>query len=52
MLVAPLLLTCVHSIPLCRGRVPGGGRPTARTQLVVAEQMVQLSGGQGRVVRS
>ena len=46
------LLTCVHSISLCRGRIPGRWRPAARTQLVVAEQMVQLSRGQGRVVSS
>ena len=46
------LLTCVHSISLCRGRIPGRWRPAARTQLVVAEQMVELSRGQCGVVGS
>ena len=46
------LLTCVHSISLCRGRIPGRWRPAARAQLVVAEQMVQLSRSQCRVVSS
>lgn len=46
------LLTCVHSISLCRGRIPGRWRSAARAQLVVAEQMVQLSRGQCRVVSS
>lgn len=43
---------CVHSIPLCRGRIPGRWRPAARTQLVMAEQMVELSRGQCGMVSS
>lgn len=43
-------IPCVHSIPLCRWWVPGWWGTTARTQLVVAEEMVELSWSQGGVV--
>lgn len=45
-------VSCVHSISLCRGRIPSRWRTAARTQLVVAEQMVELSRGQCWVVSS
>lgn len=52
MSLSPFLLACVHSISLCRERVPSRRWSAARTQLVVAEQMVELSRGQCGVVSS
>lgn len=46
------LLTCVHGISLCRWRVPGRWGPEARTQLIVAQQVVQLGRGHCGVISS